>query len=231
MGRTPWKRHFLAICAALVLTVKVVLVLLLLLSKAKRRALKGECINFIFLCFLLWKRKEYFAAAFCYSNSESFPREGRRNHQSITRRQDISTPERECTGGKELRCCHWWEGEQCETSPRPPGSWGVSACYSGVEFLAGRSGRCLTYRAGTTGRRRRSSPPAATALGAPARHQWLMHGGSSLGTRLAPPPRQPSEANHATLLSSSRTPLSLVRLPSNSLLGMSHTRIMLRFEF
>jgi hypothetical protein len=24
MGRTPWKRHFLAICAALVLTVKVV---------------------------------------------------------------------------------------------------------------------------------------------------------------------------------------------------------------
>jgi hypothetical protein len=148
MGRTPWKRHFLAICAALVLTVKVVLILLLLLSKAKRRALKGECISFIFLCFLLWKRKEYFAAAFCYSNSESFPREGRRNHQSITRRQDISTPERECTGGKELRCCHWWEGEQCETSPRPPGSWGVSACYSGVEFLAGRSGRCLTYRAG-----------------------------------------------------------------------------------
>jgi hypothetical protein len=54
---------------------------------------------FIFLCFLLWKRKEYFAAAFCYSNSASFPREGRRNHQSITRRQDISTPEREGTGG------------------------------------------------------------------------------------------------------------------------------------
>ena len=153
---------------------------------------------------------------------------------SITRRQDISTPERECTGGKELRCCHWWEGDQCETSPSLR-EVGVSACYSGVEFLAGRwSGRCLMYQAGAQMVTALRYGPRGGGGGALHRRRvrWvrlldingLRTGAARLevGTRLAPP------ATHCRWWGYHRIPSSIQPIGKlmNSILSSSPCRIL-----